>query len=128
MKLNLYIDKTKEFSPKDAIIFEDENSYFDVIQRVYESLKTDSDLSVVARSQSLKDLVKNAFSPYVKVEIIESKEITFQTLLSLKWNISVFDIVPNDKEIQQQKLLEYDAVSYTQLDVYKRQIEDYACL
>lgn len=108
MKLNLYIDKTKKFNPKDAIIFEDENSYFDVIQRVFESLKAAADLSVVTRSQSLNDLIKSLFSPYAKIEIIESKEITFQTLLSLKWNISGFDVVPSDKEIQHQKLLEYD--------------------
>jgi len=108
MKLNLYIDKTNEFNPKGAVFFQDDNAYFDIIIKVYAALKSNSDLTIICRLTSLKELIKNAFSPYEKIEIIEHKEITFKTLLKTKWNISVFDFEPSDKEILDQHLLNLD--------------------
>lgn len=108
MKLNLYIDKTRQFTPKGAIFFEDETSYFEMVQKVYAALKSGIDLIIIARRVPLKELIRKAFSPYNSIEIIEHEEITFKTLLKRQWNISVFDFEPSDKEILDQKLLDLD--------------------
>jgi len=111
MKLNLYLDKTREFNPKGAVFFEDENSYFNAYLKVNEAVKSDSDLTFVTHTLALKELIKSGFESYANVELIEHEEITYRILLSKRWNISYFDFTPSEKEIKEQKLLEFDFIT-----------------
>jgi len=108
MKINIYLDKTGELKPQGAVFFEDENSYFEAYLKIYESVKSDTDIILITRSLLLKELIKAAFFSYAKVDFVDNKEITYRSLLSSKWNISQFDFEPSNKEIKDQKLLDYD--------------------
>ncbi len=109
MKVEILLDKTQSIKDSRALFFQDESSYFEAFKAIYYSIPKKEDIRIITYSIVLKKLLFNTFSKYSNViELPKNDDITYKSRLSEKWNISNFDIEITDKEIINQKLLDYD--------------------